>query len=60
MNKAKSPIQVSSLPDADMQAAPAALARAAQRARETAVRWGTPIVIWENGRVVEKPVTPGD
>jgi len=46
-------IQVSRLPDADMQAAPAALARAAQRAREIAIRTGTPLIVSVNGKVVE-------
>ena len=36
------PLPVSKLPDADMQAVPAALARAAQRARELAARTGSP------------------
>ena len=49
-------VPVSHLPDADMQAAPAALVRAARRARELAVRSGTPLVVSENGQVVEKPV----
>ena len=53
-------VPVSRLPDADMQAAPAALVRAARRARELAVRSGTPLVVSENGQVVEKPViSPG-
>jgi hypothetical protein len=36
---------VSHLPDADMQAAPKALLRAAQRARELAERTGTQLVV---------------
>lgn len=36
---------VSHLPDADMQAAPKALLRAAQRAREIAERTGTELVV---------------
>jgi len=44
---------VSRLADADMQAAPAALARAAQSARELAVRTGTPLVVARDGKFVE-------
>ncbi len=50
----------SRLPDADMQAVPAALARAARRARELAARSGTPLILSENGRVIEKQVTVPD
>ena len=39
--------QVSRLPDADMQAVPKALTRAAQRAREIAERTGTKLVVFE-------------
>ena len=49
-----SDIPVSKLADADMQAAPAALARAAQRAREIARQTGTPIVIVRDGILVEE------
>jgi len=49
-------VPVSRLLDPDMQAAPAALVRAARRARETAARSGTPLVVSENGQVVEKAV----
>ncbi|HEY0872120.1 MAG TPA: hypothetical protein VGD94_01515 [Vicinamibacterales bacterium] len=48
----------SRLPDADMQAAPKALLRAARRAREIARRTGTPIVVVRNGRLIEAPVDP--
>jgi hypothetical protein len=48
---------VSHLPDADMQAAPSALVRAAQRARELAARTGTPLVYSHNGRLFEKQAT---
>ena len=55
------PQSTSRLPDADMQAVPTALARAAQRAREQAVRSGTPLIYSENGKVVERVVdTPAD
>jgi len=40
-----------------MQAAPVALARAAQRARELAARTGTVLVYSENGRLFEKQAT---
>lgn len=46
----------SQLPDADMQAAPRALLRAAQRAREIARRTGTPLVIIRDGVLVEEMV----
>ena len=51
---------VSHLPDADMQAVPAALVRAARSARELAARCGTPLIFSEKGRVIEKPVTLPD
>ena len=60
MSTVEYPGSVSRLPDADMQAAPAALVRAARRARELAVRCGTPLIVFENGRVIEKPVTMPD
>ncbi len=60
MSCTKRPLPKSRLPDADMQAAPAALARAAQRARELAARYGTPLIISENGQVIEKQVTVPD
>ena len=50
----------SQLPDADMQAAPRALLRAARRAREIALQTGTGIVITRNGEVVEEEVTADD
>ena len=49
----KPEIPISRLPDVDMQAAPAALARASQRAREIAIRTGTPLIVSENGKIVE-------
>jgi hypothetical protein len=60
MSPPEPPVPVSRLPDDDMQAAPAALVRAARRARERATRIGTPLVVSENGRVVEKAVTGPD
>ena len=45
---------VSRLADADMQAVPVALARAAQRARETAARTGTPLIVTKDGKLVEE------
>ena len=47
---------VSHLPDADMQAAPAALLRAAARAREIARQTQTGLVVVRNGAVVEESV----
>lgn len=54
---------VSMLPDADMQAAPKALLRAAQRARDIARQTNTPLVLIRDGVLVEEFVTdacPGD
>lgn len=55
-------VPVSRLADPVMQAAPAALVRAAQRAREIARQTGTPLVIVRDGRLVEEWVgpAPGD
>jgi len=47
------PNLVSHLADADMQAAPRALLRAAHRAREIARQTGTPLIICRDGAVVE-------
>lgn len=52
----RDPLQ-SQLPDADMQAAPRALLRAAQRAREVARRTKTPLVIVRDGQLVEELVS---
>lgn len=57
MNSHLSPRCVSHLQDADMQAVPAALARAAQRAREMAARTGTPLIIVRDGQLIEELVT---
>jgi hypothetical protein len=46
----------SRLPDADMQAAPRALLRAAHRAREIARRAKTGIVVMRDGQVIEESV----
>lgn len=48
---------VSKLPDADMQAAPAALLRAGLRAREIARQTDTAVVVMRNGRLVEEKAT---
>lgn len=48
---------VSKLQDADMQAAPKALLRAAQRAREIARQTHTALVVMRNGVLVEEAVT---
>ena len=45
---------VSKLSDADMQAAPAALLRAGQRAREIARQTGTAVVVMRDGKLVEE------
>ncbi len=45
---------VSKLPDADMQAAPKALLRAAQRARDIARQTNTPLVLIRDGVLVEE------
>jgi len=60
MSTPESSVPVSRLPDADMQAAPAALVRAARRARELAARSGTPLVVSENGHLVERSVIDPD
>jgi hypothetical protein len=44
---------ISRLPDADMQAAPAALLRAARRAREIARQTATAVVVVRDGKLVE-------
>lgn len=59
----KPTIAVSQLPDADMQAAPKAMLRAARRAREIARQTNTPLVLIRDGVLVEEFVTdplPGD
>ena len=48
---------VSRLPDADMQAAPKALLRAAQRAREIAKQPHPPLVVVRDGVLIEEVVT---
>ena len=50
--------KVSQLSDADMQAVPAALARAAQSARELAARTGTPLVVARDGKLVQAMIPP--
>ncbi len=45
---------VSTLPDADMQAAPKAMLRAALRAREIARQTNTPLVLIRDGVLVEE------
>ena len=49
--------RVSRLVDTDMQAVPAALDRAAQRARELAVSTGTPLIVVRDGKLIEEMVT---
>lgn len=50
----------SKLPNADMQAAPQALLRAARRAREIARQTNTAIVIVRDGVLVEERVAEND
>ena len=50
----------SSLPDADMQGVPAALMRAALRAREIAHQTNTAIVYRKDGVLVEEKVSADD
>lgn len=42
--------------DPDIRAVGPALKRAAEAARRIAIATNTPLVIWENGRVVKKQV----
>jgi hypothetical protein len=51
--KAQGPFRLS---DPDFRNAELAIRRAAVRARERARRFGHGIVIYENGKIVEKPV----
>jgi hypothetical protein len=51
---------VSRLPDADMQAVPRALMRAAKRAREIARQTKTAVVVMRDGVLVEEAVTDED
>ena len=48
---------VSQLKDADMRTAPAALVRAAQRVREIAALTGTPLILAQHGKAIEKIIT---
>ena len=51
--KAQGPFRLS---DPDFRNAELAIRRAAERARERARRFGHGIVIYEDGKIVEKPV----
>ncbi len=53
MTKSKYKIPVSKLTDPDMQAVPAALFRAAQRAPLIAHQAGTGVIVMRDGKVVE-------
>ena len=53
MKKSKYKIPVSNSADPDMQAAPAALFRAAQRTHLIAHQAGTGVVVMRDGKVVE-------
>ena len=48
---------ISKLPDADMQAVPAALLRAGRRARVIARQTGTAVVVARDGKLVEEKVS---
>ena len=52
-------VLVSQLPDADMQAVPKALLRAARRAREIARQTGTAVVVMRDGKLIEEQVGAG-
>ena len=43
--------------DKDMAGVGPALRRAAKQARKIAIQTNTPLVVWENGRVVKKKLT---
>ena len=43
--------------DRDMAGVGPALRRAAKQARKIAIQTNTPLVVWENGRVVKKKLT---
>jgi len=43
--------------DEDLAKAGVALRRAAREARKIAIQTNTPLVVWENGRVVKKRLT---
>ena len=58
MKKTKCEVPVSKLDDPDMQAAPAALFRAAQRAHLIAHQTGTGVVVMRDGKVVEVEPDP--
>ena len=45
--------------DPDIIGARTAMLRAAEAARRIAAETGTPLILWENGRIVEKHVKPG-
>ena len=53
MKKSKYKVPVSNSADPDMQAVPAALFRAAQRAHLIAHQTGTGVVVMRDGKVVE-------
>ena len=58
MKKSKYKVPVSNSADPDMQAAPAALFRAAQRAHLIAHQTGTGVVVMREGKVVEVEPDP--
>ena len=58
MTADKERLPVSKLDDPDMQAAPAAMERAARRAHRDAHRHGTGVLVVENGKMVEVAPDP--
>ena len=58
MNAAQERLPVLKLDDPDMQAVPAAMERAAQRAHRDAHRHGTGVLVVENGEMVEVAPDP--
>lgn len=45
------------VPDEDLAKVGVALRRAARQARKIAIQTNTPLVVWENGRVVKKKLS---
>jgi hypothetical protein len=43
--------------DEDLAKVGVALRRAAKQARKTAIQTNTPLIVWENGRVVKKKLS---
>ncbi len=58
MTADKERLPVSKLDDPDMQAAPAAMERAVRRAHRDAHRYGTGVLVVEDGKMVEVDPDP--